>query len=311
MLNILRTFINGLVFGSALVVPGVSGGTFAIILGFYEQLIEAVNHFMRDFRHHAKFLFPFGFGVIFGIIGFASVVQFLLYYYSFPSMMFFIGMIAGIIPSMYKRAVKDGEEGSNENKSDESKDKKNMLLRPTNFALIIIPIVCLVFIAHLGGGMTVPTYTVVTWPLMLFIFAIGIIAAASLLIPGLSGSFVLLLAGIYPLATYAVSSSRLLFSNPNNPTLILDILRVLGPLGIGVIIGILFAARLIERLLKSRTRAVYLVVLGLMIGSVYALLVDPMLTQSGISVLIVIIGLICCAIGGLISAWMGSRSKSS
>jgi len=295
--NILRTFINGLVFGSALVVPGVSGGTFAIILGFYEQLIEAVNHFMRDFRQHAKFLFPFGFGVIFGIVAFASVIQFLLYHYSFPSMMFFIGMIAGIIPSMYKRAVGD----------ETAVGERSIFLNPVNISLIIVPVICLVLIAHLSGGVTIPTYAEITWPLMIFIFVIGIIAAASLLIPGLSGSFVLLIAGIYPLATYAVSSSRLLISNPNNPELILDILRVLGPLGIGVIIGILFAARLIERLLKNKTRAVYLVVLGLMIGSVYALLVDPMLTQSGISVAIVAIGLIAFGIGGVISYRMGLK----
>ena len=282
MLLMIRNFINGLVFGAALIVPGVSGGTFAIILGFYEQLIEAVNHFTKDFRRYAKFLFPFGIGVVFGIVVFASIIQFLLSYHSFSAMMFFIGLIAGVIPSMYKRTG----------------GKPTLIELP----LIIIPIIILVLIAHLSGGISAPVYTEINAPFMIFIFVIGIIAAASLLIPGLSGSFVLLIAGIYPLATHAVSSLRLVLGG--NLDVLPNIIMILAPLGVGVIIGIFIMARLLEKLLKRYNRAVFLVVIGLMIGSIYALLVDPMLTQSGVNIPI---GLVACAVGVILSYKMGSK----
>ena len=282
MLQIIRNSINGIVFGAALIVPGASGGTFAIILGFYEQLIEAVNHFTKDFRHHAKFLFPFGIGIVFGIVVFASIVQFLLNHHSFPTMMFFVGLIAGVIPSMYIRAG----------------GKPKLIELP----LIIIPIIILVLIAHLSGGINAPVYTEINVPFMIFIFVIGVIAAASLLIPGLSGSFILLIAGIYPLATHAVSSLRLVLGG--NLDVLPNIIMILAPLGIGVIIGILVMARVLEKLLKRYNRAVFLIVIGLMIGSIYALLVDPVLIQSGINIPI---GLVACVVGVVLSYKMGSR----
>ena len=295
MLQLVKNFLYGLVFGVSLIVPGVSGGTLAIILGFYNQLIEAVNHFTEEFFHYLKFLAPFGIGIAVGIVAFASLIQFLLVYYSFPAMMFFIGLIAGIIPSIYKQ--------TRINASDRTSGRIG--LKWHEVALVLIPIGLLVLTAHLNDGAVAHSPADVDLPFMLFIFAIGVVAAASLLIPGLSGSFVLLVAGIYPLATYAVSSIRLLPGDITNMELIMDITRILGPLGVGIIVGMLFMARIIERLLKRQTRSVFLVVLGLMIGSVYALLVDPLLMQSGINAPIVGAGLVSLVVGVFISYRMG------
>jgi len=286
MLQILKNFLNGLVFGLSLIIPGLSGGTLAIILGFYDQLIEAVNHFTEDFKHYIKFLLPFGLGIAIGIIAFATFIQFMLTYHSFPAMMFFIGLIVGVIPSMYRQA-------SGINAQNRAKD----------LALIVIPVLLLVLTAHFNDGVSAasPAEAVLDTPFMLFIFVVGIIAAASLLIPGLSGSFVLLVAGIYPLATYAVSSMRRLLTDMGNTDLLLDIIRVLMPLGIGVVLGVLVTARLIERLMKRRARSVFLVVTGLMIGSVYALAIDPVLMQSGVSVPVVVVGVVSCVVGAVLS----------
>jgi len=297
MFQMIRNFINGLAFGVSLIIPGVSGGTLAIILGFYDQIIEVVNHFTKDVRRYIKFLLPFVMGIAVGIVAFASLIQFLLEYYSFPAMMFFIGLIAGIIPNMYRQAKKNTGGGSH---------------KLIDLTLVVVPIGLLVLTAQLNDGMATinPAEAVMDLSLMLFIFIIGVIAAASLLIPGLSGSFVLLIAGIYSLATYSVSSIRLLLTDITNMELILSIVSVLGPLGLGVIIGILLMARLIERLLKRRTRAVFFVITGLMIGSVYALAVDPILLQSGVSVPVAIAGLVSCVVGVVISYKMGKKGMS-
>ena len=290
----LKTFIYGTVFGLSLIVPGVSGGTIAIILGFYDQLIEAVNGLTKDFWRQLKFLVPFGAGILIGIVLFASVIQFLLNYYSFIAMMFFIGLIAGVIPNIYRQVRKYSE-------------KNNTQKRAKDLLLMIIPIALLVSITHLNTNTAALYPAEIDLSLMLFIFVIGIIAAASILIPGLSGSFILLLAGIYPLATHAVSSIRLLPGDITNLDLIFNIARVLGPLGLGVIIGILFTARLIKRLLKQRSKSVFLVILGLMTGSVYALLLDPILLYSGINVPVFIIGLASCGVAVILSYKIGRK----
>ena len=289
MLQLIRNFFNGLVFGISLIIPGVSGGTLAIILGFYDQLIEAVNYFMKDFRRHVKFLVPFAVGIAAGIMVFASVIQFLLSHHSFPVMMFFIGLIAGTIPGIYRQALNETKEGR--------------IRRPLDVTLVLIPLVLLMLTAHLNDGAATvgPEGLLVDIPFMFFIFVIGIIAAASLLIPGLSGSFVLLVAGIYPLATYAVSSIRLLLLDIGNVELIVNIAQVLGPLGLGIVIGVLATARLIERLLARHMKAVLLVVLGLMFGSIYALLLDPILLYSGLNWASFAIGLASCGLGVIMS----------
>ena len=286
MFKLLRNFINGLIFGTSLIIPGLSGGTLAIILGFYEQLLEAINNVTKDFRRYSSFIFPFGIGVVVGLVALASVIQFLLDVQFFLTMMFFIGLIIGIIPSIYKRA------GG----------------RPSlvEWPLIIIPIIILIVIAHLGDSGNDATYTTMSVPFMIFLFIIGIVVAASLLLPGLSGSFVLLMAGVYPLATYAVSSLRLVLAG--NLDALMGIIMVLGPLGAGAIVGLFLMARLLERLFKNHGRAVFLVVVGLMIGSVYALLVAPQMWQANFNIPI---GIVICAVGVILSYKMGANKNAS
>lgn len=300
MFHLFKNFIYGIVFGLTLIIPGVSGGTLAIILGFYQQLIEAVNNFTKGFNNfvkHIKFLIPFGLGIVISIVAFASVIQFLFRYYSFPAMMFFIGLIAGVLPSMYSQS-----------KGERISGRVLDPFRLRDIVTILIPVGLLVLTSHIGDGMVMasPTDMVIDAPFMLFLFVIGIIAAASLLVPGLSGSFVLLVAGVYPVATYAVSSIRMLVTDITNVEVMMGIVRILAPLGVGIIIGILLMARLVERLLKKRSRAVYLVVTGLMIGSIYVLAVDPILFYSGVNEVVVAVGVAACLVGVVVSYKMGS-----
>src|SRR5215510_6520550 len=98
MLKLVRNFLNGLAFGITETIPGVSAGTIAIILGFYFELIETVNHFTENIPKRLKFILPLVLGIIAGILLFSSIINYLLGNYSFPTMLFFIGLISGIIP---------------------------------------------------------------------------------------------------------------------------------------------------------------------------------------------------------------------
>jgi len=103
MLKTIRNIFNGLAFGITETIPGVSGGTIAIILGFYFELIETINHFTEDIKKSLRFLLPLVVGMVAGILIFSSIINYLLLHYSFPTMLFFIGLITGIIPHIFSK----------------------------------------------------------------------------------------------------------------------------------------------------------------------------------------------------------------
>ena len=293
MLKGIRNFLHGLVLGITQVIPGVSGATIAIILGVYFEIIEAINHFTKDFRKHSKFVFPLVFGLVCGILLFSSIVNFLLANYSFPTMLFFIGLIAGIIPHLYTKLKEGGRK-----------------LKGADILLIAVPFLILLAVSGLRGeSITDPGEAIdnIGVPYMVFIFFAGILAAASLIIPGFSGSFVMLLLGVYPLVIYSISSIRLLLADITNVLLLINICKVLVPLGIGIIIGGLSMSALIEKLLKNHTRTVYSIILGLLFGSVLVLFREPMVYRSGLSTLHIIAGILSLSLGCVVSFCLGKE----
>ena len=293
MKKIIRNFLNGVALGITETIPGVSGGTIAIILGCYGELIETVNHFTENLRKYIKFLLPFLLGVAAGMVTFSSVINYVIKHFSFPTMTFFIGLIAGIIPLVCKKVKEPG--------------------RWFNFKemiLIIIPVLVLLVIStlkHLVAAEPAETINHISMPFMLFIFFAGIVAAAALVIPGVSGSFMLLLFGIYPLVIESVSSLGHLFTGVSDASLMPDIAKVLLPLVLGIIIGFFSMVRLIEKLLKNHNKTTYLIILGLLLGSVYALLGEPIIFQSGVSAPVIILGIETLLLGGLVSFNLGKK----
>ena len=292
MLKVIRNLLNGLAFGITETVPGVSGGTIAIILGFYDELIGSINNFRKDPKRYLKFLIPILIGVIAGLVGFSSIMYYLLAYHTLPAMMFFIGLIAGIIPIIFSKVKEPGKK-----------------LQPGGTALIGAPILLIVVLSGIKGmSVANPAEVIATigLPQMLFLVLAGILAAAALVVPGISGSFVLLLIGIYPLATYSISSLRFLISEPGTE-LLTDIIKVLLPLGIGIIIGGLSMCRLIERLLERHYTTAYSIIFGLLTGSIYALLKEQIVTQSGAEPRTIVIAIITCVAGSILSYNLGKK----
>lgn len=289
----LRNFLNGLAFGITETVPGVSGGTIAIILGFYDELISSVNHFTENYRKSIRYFIPLLLGMATGIVVFSSITNYFLTNHSFPTMLFFIGLVTGIVPLVYSKVKTPGR-----------------MFNPKELLLIAIPILALALMSNLKtASITSPAEVIdsITVPFMFFILVSGIVAAAALVIPGVSGSFVLLLLGIYPLAIFSVSNIRYWLLDITNTGLMLDICKVLVPLAIGVLIGGITMARLIEKFLKSYYKAAYSIILGLLIGSVCVLLKDPIVFQSGVTTPAVVIGVVTFAAGCVLSFSLGKK----
>ena len=285
--KVIRDFLNGLAFGIIETVPGVSGGTIAIILGFYSELIESLNHFTENAKKYTKFLIPISLGIATGLVIFSSIMNYLLEYVSFPTMTFFIGLTVGIIPLIYVKV----------------KEPKQWF-KSKELALILIAFFTVLVMANLKP-LPVESINHIDAPFMLFIFLAGIVAAIALVVPGISGSFILLLLGIYPLVTYSVSSIGVLLTDITNTSLMLDIIKVLVPLALGIIVGGLSMARLIENLLKNHYKTMYSIILGFLLGSVCVLLRESF--QSGPSVLIIIAGVTTFLLGGIISFSLGKK----
>ena len=179
-----------------------------------------------------------------------------------------------------------------------------------NAVLIITPFLILFIVSNLrsslGSGTDEIMPAVDAW-FMFFIFFVGILAAAALVIPGISGSFIFLLFGIYPLITNTISSVRILLGDITNAGLWLDICKVLGPLAVGIIIGGLCTARLIGKLLRDYYKITYSIILGLLLGSVYTLFNDPIIYKSGVSLPVMILGAEMIFIGAVISFVLGKK----
>jgi putative membrane protein len=293
MLKYTRDFFNGLVFGITQIIPGVSGGTVAIILGFYDDLLEAVSRFTRDTRRHLRLLLPLLLGVAVGFLAFAELIDRLLGRYSLPVMFLFIGLVVGIVPHIY-RTAKDGTPWT---------------------ARGICAVLCAAMIpiaaSHIRGDAPVSApadiIAAIGAPYIALLFAAGVLASAALILPGVSGSFVLLVMGIYPVATHALSSVRIWAGDLSNTALALDILKVLLPLALGIIIGGLATARLINRLLRKHRQGMFRIIFGLLLGSVYALFREPIVYRGGTGVPVVAAGCAMLLLGCAASYGLGRK----
>lgn len=234
-------------------VPGISGGTVAFILGFYEKFINSVNAFVtkgEDKKKAFSFLFKLGIGWAIGMALAAIVLSKLFEDHIYSVSSLFIGFIVFAIPIIIKE------------EKDTLKGKYGYLI----YSLIGIAIVSLITYFNPTGGGSNVDLTNLNPLLCLYVFMAGVIAISAMVVPGISGSTLLLIFGLYvPIIT---SISEVLHFNFGS-------LPVLIVFGFGVITGLLLIIKLIKKALdKYRAETIYMV-LGLMVGSIYAIIMGP------------------------------------
>ncbi len=237
-----RFFITGLAFGIANVIPGVSGGTMLVIFGIYDKLTEAISGIKAIFKN-LPFLLCFGAGAGLGIIGFAFVITMLFENFGVQTNMYFIGLILGSVPLI----VKIGTE--------ESKIKP-MCIVP--FIMAFAVVIGLALLEQYNVVSIAPDvvegFDIIA---TIKIFVCAVIAAVTMIIPGVSGSFVMMLLGVYETVIGSIKDLNFF---------------VLIPFAIGVVVGIMAGAKLMSVLINRYKLMVYSAIMGLVIGSVYAIL---------------------------------------
>lgn len=243
ILQYIKVFLSGIVFGVANIIPGVSGGTMLVVFGIYDQLTEAISG-VKAIIKNIVFLLCFGLGAGVGLLGFASVISLLFKNFGVQTNMFFIGLILGSVPMIYRM-------GTSESK-----------VKPLCAVPFVLALGVVILLAVLEQMNVVPTADVVTGfdlGMTLKLFVCAIIAAVAMIIPGLSGSFIMMLLGVYETIIGAIQIKSLNF-------------YVIIPVALGVIIGIIGGAKVISILIKKYKLMVYSAIMGLVVGSVYAIL---------------------------------------
>ena len=289
MNKIFLGFLKGIFIGLANIIPGVSGGTIAVILGIFDDLIDTINNFFRDIKKNLGFITPIGFGILFSILFFSSILELCLKKYSLPTNIFFIGLIFGSIPIIYKKAIKNGI-------------KKNY------FLYTIISILIVILAASFNKNGVTQINNDISFIFLLKIFFGGLLAAIAMIIPGISGSFIMVLLGIYPTVINSISNISRCLLNLSDKNLLLRTGAIIFSLGLGLILGILLISKLISVLLEKFYSETYFCILGLIIGSIYGIFASPMTYQSGINNFMILISVISFFVGAIISYFLGEKN---
>ena len=280
-------FIKGFFMGIANIIPGVSGGTLAIIMGIYEDFIGALSHFFKNLKKNLIFLIPVGLGMLASIATMSNVIDYSLHHYTLATVLFFVGLVVGGIPLLLGK-VKGKEDG---------KRISNFIAFLVTFSIVIFMAVAkLIFSTDFSISLS--NLTIIA---LILLFLVGILAAGTMVIPGVSGSLVLMLIGYYEPVIRTIKNV-VHFKNLGHNLLIL------GVFGLGIIVGIVGIARLFEYLFKKHETITYYGVLGFIFASVIAI---PISTFTSISVtfkaLELVIGLAIMLIGIVIAYKLGEK----
>ena len=296
-MKFIKDILKGVVIGVANAIPGVSGGTMMVSMGVYDDIIYCITHLFKQLKKSIMILLPYFIGMVVGIIGLAFSIKSLFANFPFQTSMVFIGLILGGVPMILERVRYSGLADS-ENNGGERKKNNIGILHFVIFALFLLAIVAMQYFGGDGGDVTL-TVDIIS---AIKIFFIGILASATMVIPGVSGSMMLMILGYYNPIINSITDFITALSNGEIDKLI-TICGSLVPFGLGVVIVIFAIAKLIEVLLKKFESYTYCAILGLVAASPIVILMG--ISFAGISVAAIITGVIALIAGIFAASQLG------
>ena len=232
---------RGFGIGIAFIIPGFSGGSVAAILGIYERLICSIADVFKDFKNSLKTLLPIALGMIIGIVSLLFPLSWALEAFPLPTVSLFVGLAIGGIPSI----------------TDKVKGKK---ISCKNLLASIIPALVVLSISFMPIGAEKDLLNLSLGGYIL-LFLIGILGSSALVIPGISGSMLLLILGYYnPIVNLA--TMHLLRGNDIGTSIL-----VLGVTALGIAIGFIAISVIMKVLFKKCPRGTYFAIIGFILGS--------------------------------------------
>ena len=279
----IKNVLKGMLIGIANIIPGVSGGTMAVSMGIYDRLISCISHPFKDFKNNVLFLIPIALGMGLAIVASAFGIDYLFETFPLQTNLLFIGLILGSLPAIYKKV-------------------KSATMRLGHIAAAIFFFSLVVGMAMLNGANGNYVQLEVTFIALVKLFLIGVLASATMVIPGVSGSMVLLLLGYYNPILASINDFIRALTDFDVPAM-LNEFGVLFPFGIGVIVGVLVIAKIIEYIFEKFPLYAYWAIIGLIVASPIAII--AMGTFPVLTVINVGTGIVALALGIFVAMKLG------
>lgn len=269
----LITAIKGIALGMAFVIPGFSGGTMAVILKIYDKLLDAISLSIEKLKKNIFFLLFLGIGMAVGVFLTSVCLSLLFQYHPVPTSLTLVGIVVGSLPMIWKECTSEHK------------------FKPVNIIpfLIAFALMVVMFFLEKADMTELSAQTEFSVALAVKLAIGGFVAAISMVVPGISGSLMLTIMGMYETSIAAVKDLNF---------------ALIAPIGIGAVIGVLSGAKIISVLLKKFKQGTYSVIIGLIVGSLLTIFPsDFEFNADGI------IGIVLCIIGFIIPIFFDRMSS--
>ena len=294
------------------VIPGVSGGTMAVVFGIYNRIIDLISFNIKKIISQWKFILPLGAGLVTGVLLFSKIITYLFNNFPIQTNWFFIGIILGSIPMLFTHWINARNQTFEEDTINSINSMDAMpsmqVTQSTGLLQLTLPeqskkiplssIICciislaimilmVIFKSEKPETQITPGFSIYNAIVMFVGLAI---AAIAMIIPGISGSFIMLALGIYSTVIGAIDSFNI---------------YLLIPGALGAIAGLLCGAKLVRILMTKIPSQTYGIIFGLIIGSIFVIF-----PTNGYNALIIVTSLVCAAAGFLVSFLFSKTEKS-
>lgn len=281
----IKNILKGVVVGIANVIPGVSGGTMMVSMGIYDALIHSITHLFKEFKKSLTVLAPILIGAALGVVGLAFIIEWMFGVIPVQTNLLFIGLILGGLPAMTSKVK--GE-----------KVKPGYIIAFLIFFAIVVGSAALGSIEGNDADLTMGLWSIIK------LFVVGVVASATMVIPGVSGSMMLMLMGYYypiieTLNSFIKAAISLDFAG------IWSGFCVLCPAGIGVVLGIFAIAKLIEIVFEKFPLYAYWAIIGLIVASPFAIVLMNLGVFSALNIVTFLTSVVTFIVGFFIARKLG------
>ena len=279
----IKSILKGMVIGIANIIPGVSGGTMMVSMGIYDKLIHCITHLFSEFKKSVLFLLPIGVGMVIAIAASSFGLSWLFKNLPIQTNLLFVGLILGGLPAVC-------------NKLKGSKVKPGHIIAGVLFFALVAGMAAM---GETDGNAADLSFGLVN---VLKLFGVGVIASATMVIPGVSGSMVLMLMGFYHPVLESLKNFFKALGTMDINRMITEC-GILIPFGIGVLVGMFAIAKLVEIIFEKFPLYAYWAIIGLIVASPVAILL--MGSFPALTVVSVVTGIVSLIVGFLVSMKLG------
>jgi len=247
-------------------IPGVSAGTMALIVGFYERMVDGIADLFKHFKKNFLDLLPLGIGAVISVIAIAIAVRYGFMYAPVAIVSLFAGVILGFMPLL-------------------TRETRGQKTSAGSISLIVVSFIVAASIGILSVVAKIywhfdlsSAFEAGVWWIYILVVLAGFVAAAACIIPGISGSMILFVVGLYNPIIGLFAGDNSMFKNTDR---LLSGLGLVACLLVGIVLGFISMSKIMKSLLDKHRFGTFDVVIGLVLGSVISMFANQeMVTDS-------------------------------